>query len=218
MGTGDAARTARPLTVRTLRASVDRLARADERLRTIVERHGYPPLWPREPGFPTLVLLVLEQQVSLASARAAFDRLEGRVGEVTPRAVLASSDEELRADGFSRQKTRYARALSSALEEGTLDLERLTRAPDDEVRTALTAFPGIGPWTADVYLVMALRRPDAWPTGDLALQEALRRVEGLSVRPSPAEADALAERWRPHRAAAARVLWHLYLSERRPVP
>jgi DNA-3-methyladenine glycosylase II len=203
---------------RSLRRAVDALCAADERLRSVVERHGQPPLWGREPGFPTLLLLILEQQVSLASARAAYGRLERRLGSVEPETVLRSSDDELRADGFSRQKTRYARALATAVLDGTLDLEAVTQASDADARSSLTALPGIGAWTADVYLVMALRRPDAWPTGDIALQEAIRRLEGRDARPTPPEADAVAERWRPYRAAAARVLWHLYLSEpaRRP--
>lgn len=201
------------LTERTLRAAVRELTAADPRLATVVEAHGPPPLWAREPGFPTLLLLILEQQVSLASARAAYARLAARIGAVTPHGVLASTYEELRADGFSRQKTRYARLLAGAVEDGSLDLDALADATDAEVHDRLTALPGIGRWTADVFLVMALRRPDAWPAGDLALQEALRRVEALDARPGPTEAEALAERWRPHRATAARILWHLYLSE-----
>lgn len=202
-----------PLTERTLRAAVRDLTAEDPRLAAVVETHGPPPLWARDPGFPTLLLLILEQQVSLASARAAYDRLAARIGAVTPRGVLRSTDEELRADGFSRQKTRYARHLATAVEDGSLDLAALADAPDDDVRERLTALPGIGRWTADVFLVMALRRPDAWPAGDLALQEALRRIEGRDARPGPMETEALAERWRPHRATAARILWHLYLSE-----
>ena len=208
----------RPLDEPSLRRAVDVLCATDARLRSVVERHGHPPLWGREPGFPTLVLLILEQQVSLASARAAYGRLEERLGAVEPGAVLRSTDDELRADGFSRQKARYARALATAVLDGSLDLEEVTRASDADARASLTALPGIGPWTADVYLVMALRRPDAWPTGDIALQEAIRRLEGHDARPTPPEADAIAERWRPHRAAAARVLWHLYLSEPAPRP
>jgi DNA-3-methyladenine glycosylase II len=136
-----------------------------------VARHGPPPLWARPPGFGTLIHIILEQQVSLASARAAYDRLVLRLGELTPRGVLESTDEELRADGFSRQKNRYVRALAAALEDGALDLVAVAALDDAEVRTALVALPGIGPWTAEVYLLSALRRPDTWPTGDIALQE-----------------------------------------------
>ena len=193
--------------------AVAELCEADPDLAAIVERHGIPEFWAREPGFPTLVLLILEQQVSLASARAAYDRLVLRLGALTPRGVLDSSDEELRADGFSRQKNRYARALAAAVEDGTLDLDAVDGLGDVDVRIALVALPGIGPWTAEVYLLSALRRPDTWPTGDIALQEGARRAKGLDVRPTPEELEAIGEAWRPHRATAARLLWHLYLSE-----
>jgi DNA-3-methyladenine glycosylase II len=194
-------------------AAAAQLCEGDPDLATIVDRHGLPDFWAREPGFETLVLLILEQQVSLASAKAAYDRLSARLGVVTPDGVLRSSDEELRADGFSRQKNRYVRALSAALADGSLDLGAVARLDDEGARRALVALPGIGPWTAEVYLLSALRRPDTWPVGDIALQEGARRVRRLDVRPSPEELAAIGEAWRPHRASAARLLWHLYLSE-----
>ena len=194
--------------------AVRELVRRDADLGTAVERHGPPPLWAREPGFPTLVLLVLEQQVSLASARAAFDRLVAVTGPPTPDSVLRLDDAELRTIGFSRQKAGYTRVLAQALLGGSLDLDELATLPDDEVRASLTRLRGIGPWTADVYLTMALRRPDVFPTGDLALLAAAQRVKRLPARPTPLELEALAEAWRPHRATAARILWHSYLSDR----
>jgi DNA-3-methyladenine glycosylase II len=205
---------------RSFAKAVAELCSADSDLAAIVERHGIPEFWARDPGFPTLVLLILEQQVSLASARAAYDRLVTRLGELTPRGVIDSTDEELRADGFSRQKNRYARALAAAVEEGSLDLESVASLDDVGVRTALVALPGIGPWTAEVYLLSALRRPDTWPTGDIALQEGARRAKGLELRPSAEELEKIGDAWRPHRATAARLLWHLYLSEngRRETP
>lgn len=190
------------------------LCDGDPGLAAIVERHGLPEFWAREPGLHTLVLLILEQQVSLASARAAYDRLETRLGGLTTEGILRSTDAELRADGFSRQKARYVRALASALEDGSFDLESVASMDDDSARVALVALPGIGPWTAEVYLLSALRRPDTWPVGDIALQEGARRVRQLDVRPTPGELEAIGEPWRPHRASAARLLWHLYLSER----
>src|SRR5262245_50660698 len=203
------------LDARSFEVTATELAARDPRLAAIVERHGLPTFWAREPGLPTLVLLILEQQVSLASARAAYDRMVARLGALTTTGILASTDEELRADGFSRQKARYVRALASALEDGSLDLEAVGALDDDEVRLALVALPGIGPWTAEVYLLSALRRPDTWPVGDIALQEAARRALALETRPSPVELEAIGEAWRPHRASAARLLWHLYLSEPR---
>ncbi len=200
------------LTETSLGDAVAELARRDPDLAAVVERHGSPPLWAREPGFPTLVLLILEQQVSLASARAAYNRLEAATGTVTPVSLLALDDGELRTAGFSRQKAGYARALAEAMLGGAFDPDSLPDLDDDGVRRALTALKGIGPWTAEIYLLMVLRRPDAWPAGDLALATAAQQVKGLATRPSPAELVELAEAWRPWRAAAARILWHHYLS------
>lgn len=200
------------LTEASLSSAVEELARRDPDLAQIVVRHGLPPLWPREPGFPTLVLLILEQQVSLASARAAFNRLEAVAGAVTPASLLVLTDEQMRSIGFSRQKASYARGLAEAIQAGRFDPSRLVKLPDEEVRRVLTAFRGIGPWTAEIYLLMVLRRADAWPAGDLALAIAAQQVKGLAQRPAPAELGALAEAWRPWRAVAARLLWHHYLS------
>jgi DNA-3-methyladenine glycosylase II len=204
------------LTERTFRLTVAQLRARDEALAAIVERHGVPEFWSRPTGFATLLLLILEQQVSLASARAAFNRVDARVGGVTPEALLGLSDAELRAVGFSRQKTRYARALAVAVVSRELDLEALEQLDDAAARAALVALIGIGAWTADVYLLSALRRPDAWPVGDLALQESTRQALALPARPSPADLETIGERWRPHRATAARLLWHQYLAERGP--
>jgi len=200
------------LTEATLPRAVAELARRDPDLAQVVARHGLPPLWPRAPGFPTLVLLILEQQVSLASARAAFNRLEAATGAVMPASLLFLADEEMRNIGFSRQKAGYARGLAEAIQAGQFDPDHLAELPDEEVRRALTAFKGIGPWTAEIYLLMVLRRPDAWPAGDLALATAAQQVKGLAQRPTLAELNALAEVWRPWRAVAARLLWHHYLS------
>lgn len=203
---------AAPLTETSLHAAVEELAHRDADLAHIVERIGPPPLWARAPGFPTLVLLILEQQVSLASARAAFNRLEAALGAVTPTNVLSLSDAALRNIGFSRQKTGYVRTLATTIQSGAFDPDHLTDLDDDDVRRALTAIKGIGPWTAEIYLLMALRRPDAWPVGDLALAAAAQQVKGLPQRPTPADLTALAEAWRPWRAVAARLLWHHYLA------
>lgn len=202
------------LTDHTLLEAVSALTRRHSELRAIVCAYGAPPLWSREPGFATLVHLILEQQVSLASAQAAFDRLRARLGAVEPEPFLALDDGELRAIGFSRQKARYARLLAAEVLGGSLDLEHLATLEDDAARERLTALTGIGPWTADVYLVMALRRPDAFPAGDLALQVAAREVIGLEQRPAADALERIADAWRPHRAAAARLLWLHYLASR----
>jgi DNA-3-methyladenine glycosylase II len=204
----------RPLTRRTLLVAVRELAETDPALAASVERFGPPPLWAREPSFATLVHLILEQQVSLASAKAAFDRLGAALaGDVVPNGFLELSDAELRAIGFSRQKAGYARDLATALADG-FDLEGLGALSDEEVRVSLMGLRGIGRWTADIYLIMCLRRPDVWPHGDQALATAARELLELPAQPT---FDALEERarpWQPHRATAARILWHHYLSVR----
>ncbi len=183
-------------------------------LRQILEVLGAPPIWCREPGFPTLVRIILEQQVSLASARAAFDRLVEAASPLTPQKFLEFDDIELKSIGFSRQKIRYCRELSHAILDGSLDLDRLESEDDRAVREALLHVKGVGPWTAEIYLLMALRRPDAWPSGDLALQCAFQRLKRLPDLPSPAELDAAGASWRPWRAVAASLLWHFYLKGR----
>ena len=200
------------LTEETLALGVRKLAALDPELREIVERFGAPPMWDRPPGFATLVHIILEQQVSLASAQAAFDRLLGAVDELTPGRFLEFDDDRLLAIGFSRQKARYVRSLAQSIESGALDLDGLSELDDDDAYRALVALTGIGPWTASIYLLMALRRPDVWPAGDLALVTALARVKGLAVRPDGVQMEALGELWRPWRSVAARILWHDYLS------
>lgn len=206
-----------PLNEKSLRRAVRQLAARDADLNAIVARYGDPPLWAREASFATLVHIILEQQVSLASAKAAFDRLQVALGSVEPHGLLMLDDTALKTIGFSRQKTRYARLLAEAVLAGQLDLAHLATLDDDGARAALKQLKGIGDWTADIYLLMALGRPDVWPKGDLALVVAAQRVKQLPARPAPAEFEALGESWRPWRAVAARLLWHHYLSERKPV-
>lgn len=172
-----------------------------------------PPLWAREPSFATLVHLILEQQVSLASALAAFERLRTALGEITPTTFLALDDGSLREVGFSRQKAGYARDLACAMLDG-FDLAALEQMSDDAVRRELTRLHGIGRWTADVYLTMCLLRPDVWPSGDLALAIGVPELLDLSARPVGEELDVIAERWRPLRAVAARIVWNHYLGVR----
>ena len=197
----------------TLAHGVYELIARDPDLAAVHTRLGVPPLWAREPGFPTLVHIILEQQVSLASARAAFDKLRAEVDPLTPAGLLALDDETLRRLGFSRQKTTYARYLANAVVTGTLDVDALATLPDEQVRAQLVALKGIGPWSAEIYLLMALGRADAWPSGDLALQVAAQTIKGLPARPDPITLSELAESWRPWRAVAARLLWHHYLNK-----
>ena len=198
----------------TLLEAVEALAARDADLAWVVAQHGPPPLWERATGFPTLVHIILEQQVSLASARAAFQRLCAAVAPLTPAGFLTLDDATLKAIGFSRQKTAYGRALAQAVLEGRLDIEGLAGLEDRRVRERLMGVKGLGQWSADIYLLMALRRPDVWPRGDLALAVAAQRVKRLPTRPAPDDLARLAEGWRPWRAVAARILWHAYLSSR----
>jgi DNA-3-methyladenine glycosylase II len=197
----------------SLRAGVEILARRDRRLRTLVDLHGPPPLWARPAGFATLLRIILEQQVSLASAKALYTRLANTAGEVAPPAILALGVPGLQSLGFTRQKAGYCHALAERVADGRLPLHRLGRVSDEEALGRLREVPGIGPWSAGIYLLMALRRPDIWPPGDLALHKAMSRFEG-GATPSTARAVEIAANWRPLRAVAARILWHSYLSAR----
>jgi len=194
--------------------SVRELTANDAHLAEVVKNYGEPPLWVREPGFPTLVYIILEQQVSLASARAAFERLKAAVKPLTPRGFLKLNDAQLLRIGFSRQKALYCRLLAESLARRHFDLRCLHELHDDAARKMLIAFKGIGRWTADIYLLSALRRPDIWPTGDLALATAVREVKRLRKRPSPEKLEALSVPWKPWRAVAARLFWHAYLCKR----
>jgi DNA-3-methyladenine glycosylase II len=172
-------------------------------------------MWEREEGFHTLIHIILEQQVSLASARAAYNRLLDAASPLTPAAFLELDEARLKRIGFSRQKTGYGRALARAIADNCLNLAALGSLPDAEVKTELMKVKGIGHWTADIYLLMALRRPDIWPSGDLALAVAVERVKRLRSRPTNEELNAMTHQWQPWRAVAARLLWHYYLSSRR---
>jgi DNA-3-methyladenine glycosylase II len=202
------------LTTEGLAVAVHELSVRDPDLAAIVTRSGPPPLWDRVPGFPTLLHIILEQQVSLASARAAFDRLRVEADPLTPARFLELTDAELLRIGFSRQKARYGRALATAVGSGALDLDRLGELDDDGVHDALQAIPGIGPWTSTIYLLMILGRPDVWPVGDIALAESVGVVKGLDHRPDTIEMATLGDAWRPWRSVAARLFWHDYLRRR----
>ena len=180
----------------------------------MLERFGPPPLWERAPGFPTLIHIILEQQVSLASALAAFKRLQAAAQPLDPQTFLALDDAALKTIGFSRQKAAYGRHLSRAILDGSLDLDALHTRSDDDARTCLMQIKGIGTWSANIYLLMALLRPDIWPSGDLALAVAAQAVLRRKTRPSILELDLLSAAWSPWRAVAARILWHDYLSRR----
>jgi len=200
------------LTDRSLAQGARALARVDPDLARVIGRHGPPPLWGREPGFATLVQIVLEQQVSLASGRAAFARLERAASRVTPARVAAVTERQIRAAGITRQKATYVRGLARSIVSGELDVDAIGLLDDDAAHAELVKLKGIGPWSADIYLLMALGRRDVWPRHDLALASAMREVKRLRSLPTPERQLEIAEGWRPWRAVAARLMWHHYLN------
>ena len=202
------------LTYTSLKRFSKVLADSDQYLARVYEAYGAPPLWDREPGFATLLNIILEQQVSLASAKACFDKLTNHLGGVTPEGLLALNDAELKRIGFSRQKAAYGRHLSEAVIEKRIDFEGLHRLTNAQVKSELIKLKGVGEWTSDIYLIMALLRPDVMPRGDIALHTAWHELSG-EPRPTSDEFLVIAERWKPYRSVAARLLWHFYLSERR---
>jgi DNA-3-methyladenine glycosylase II len=190
------------------------VASIDQGLAKILANHGTPPLWAREPGFVTLLRIILEQQVSLISADAMYQRLITNIKPVTPATVLSAGAPFLRSFGVTRQKASYFINVAMAIQRGELDLEELENLDDDAAIEKLTSVKGIGPWTAKIYLLMVLCRPDVWPVGDIALATAYKDMKGLQQRPTQKELTEIARRWRPYRATAARMLWHYYLSEK----
>ena len=198
----------------TLRSAAAALGEADQRLGLLLAQNQTPPMWGREPGFATLVKIVLEQQVSLDSAAAAFANLKTAIRSIEPDRFLTLDDAELKTIGFSRQKSGYCRGIATEVIAGSLDLEALSALGDRAARDRLTAIRGIGPWTADVYLLFALRRPDIWPMGDRALVVSMAESLSLDGVPSYEDAALIADQWRPWRSVAARMLWHAYLKNR----
>lgn len=205
----------RVLNQRSLKRACQELSERHNELEFVYKTYGTPPLWDRPTGFATLLHIILEQQVSLASAKACFDRLIDQIGDVSPENLLTLNDVELKTIGFSRQKTVYARHLSEALLEKRLDLDNLHKLPDAEVKAELIKLKGVGEWTSDIYLLMAMLRPDVMPKGDIALHEAYRKLTNGNKRPASDKFVAMAEKWKPFRSVAARLLWHYYLSERK---
>jgi DNA-3-methyladenine glycosylase II len=190
----------------------DKLGSTDADLAAVIKAYGYPPLWSRPNTFETLVHIILEQQVSLASALSALNKLRERVQEITPARVLLLTDEEFRACYCSRQKTAYIKYLAEALLNGQINLEQFEQMPDDEIRAQLVSLKGIGNWTVDVYLMFVLQRADLFPIGDLAAVNALKRVKNLPATTNREELVAIAAQWQPYRTVATMILWHYYLS------
>ena len=192
----------------------DHLAKKDKHLKQILQQHGYPPMWQRKPNFETLIHIILEQQVSLASAKAALNKLKEKIGIITPQKLLALTDAEMKACYFSRQKIIYARHLAWSMGNGELSIRKLINLPDDEIRNELKKIKGIGDWTVDVFLLMALQRADIFPVGDLAMMNSLKKTKQLPHHISKEEILEMSESWAPHRSIAAMIFWHAYIQER----
>jgi DNA-3-methyladenine glycosylase II len=198
------------LTQQTLASAAAELAARDPHLGAIYKVHGVPPMWGRRPGFETLLRIVLEQQVSLVSARSMFARLNSHIRPFTPAGFIATGEARLRSLGVTRQKSHYCIQVAQAFTNG--DLRRVSRMTDEEAHATLLQIKGVGPWTANIYLLMALKRPDIWPDGDIALATAVGRLHKLKIRPSFNDLSEIAEKWRPYRSVAARMLWQFYLA------
>ena len=195
-------------------ADIEQLTKRDRDLAQIISDYGYPDPWRRKPGFATLIRIILEQQVSYASATATFKRLNEAVEDLSPVSFLTLDDDKLKRIGFSRQKTRYGRILAQTIIDGNLNLTELSKLDNSEIRQQLTAIKGIGDWTVDIYLMMALQRQDVFPSKDLAVAIAIKEIRGLDTRPQAAELEEIAEAWQPYRAVATKILWHYYLNRK----
>ena len=200
------------LTNETLATAAEALAARDRRLASIYRVHGPPPMWARRPGFPTLLRIILEQQVSLVSARSMFARLKSNIDPFTPEGFSDFGEARLRLLGVTRQKSHYCIQVANAFRSG--NLKQISKLNDDDAHAALVSIKGVGPWTANIYLLMALKRPDIWPDGDIALATAVKSLRKMNLRPTFVELARIAQRWRPYRSVAARMLWQYYLAKR----
>lgn len=189
----------------------DQLCTIDQELKMVINAHGYPVMWSRPNTFASVIHIILEQQVSLASALAALHKLKEKVLEITPAAILSLTDEEFKSCYFSRQKMVYARHLAQALLEERVILTELTQMSNEEIRLRLSELKGIGNWTVDVYLIFVLQRKDIFPVGDLAAVNALKNLKKLPKESSREQLICLAEQWQPYRTIATMILWHYYL-------
>ena len=195
-----------------LQGLYDLVAKKDESLKGIIKEYGYPPVWIRPNSFETLVLTILEQQVSLASAYSAYKKLKEKIW-ITPKNLLQLTDEELRNCYLSRQKIIYTKELASAIISKRIQLQQFEKMPDDAIRTELKALKGIGDWTVDIYLLHALRRTDVFPVGDLALVNSIKMVKQLQST-TKQELLELSDKWKPYRSIATMLFWHYYIKKK----
>ncbi len=186
----------------------------EPKLKAVILKYDYPPFWHRNPDFATLVLTILEQQVSLASAKAAFNKLTERNGSVTPEKLVILSDEELRACYFSRQKAKYVKILANEIISGNLNLNELNTLSEKEIRDRLIQIKGIGNWTIDIYLMMSLNFEDIFPSGDLATIKSVFELDLVPPQTSKEEIALLMKKFSPYRTVATYIFWHSYIKKR----
>lgn len=199
------------LSEQNLKKHLDSLAKSDGALKTALEEVGYPAERKKDKGFPVFVSIIVSQQLSTKAAATIKGRLLEKAGnKFTPDSILQLSDDEMRSCGLSHQKIRYSRNLCEKVNEGSFNPDHLDRMSDEEAIASITDLLGFGRWSAEMYLLFSLGRTDIWPVGDLAVQEAVKRVKKLKTRPKPKEMDGLGEAWKPYRSAAAIFLWHYY--------
>lgn len=194
----------------TLAEGLKALSRIDRDVARALDEAGPPELRSREPGFEALLGAIVSQQISKAAAQTVWDRLAAAADPLGPETILGLSEDALRAAGLSRQKANYARGLAEAVVTGAIDLDGLTRLPDEAVAEQLVALKGIGRWSAEIYLLFALGRADAFPADDLALMIGAQRLKRLEDRPNRKALTEIAKAWRPWRGPAALLLWHYY--------
>lgn len=194
-----------------LNKQLDSVARLDPKIRTVIDEHGYPEPRPRTHGFETMLRIIVSQQLSTKVATVIWGRLAVLCeGEVSTSKVLLVDEDALKACGLSRQKISYAKALAQRIDSGILDPQALIELPTTEVIEALTEIKGYGVWSAEIYAMFALGRADIFPAGDLALQIAIQRLEGLTDKPGEKQAREIASRWSPHQSSVALLMWRYY--------
>lgn len=203
------------LDVRNFYGICNELALRDSAVGDVINTYGYPPFWSRPNSFESLVHIILEQQVSLASALAALNKLKEKILTITPEKVITLTDQELKACYFSRQKTGYTKGLAQDIVSKDIDLDKLSKASDDEVRSQLIKLNGIGHWTIDIYLIFCLQRANIFPIGDLAAISALRRIKNIPKVVSREKLMDVVAAWAPYKTVGTMILWHYYLSVRK---
>lgn len=202
----------KPLNKKSLHKAAYYLSTVDKDLARLLNNEGVPPLWGRKPGFATLIRIILEQQVSLASGKAMFKKLQKHIVPFTPQHFNQLGIEYLKSLGVTRQKSAYLFNVANSIIDASLNFHVLHKAENTTAKDMLMKIKGIGSWTADIYLLMVLKRPDIFPSGDIAIINTIKIIKRLRSHPTEKKIIKIAEKWKPYRSVAARMLWQHYLS------